>query len=163
MNFAIFNHRMRNVKPRVTLESLSDDEIFKICRMPRDAVLELHDMLYADLARSTNRSAAIPVETQILVALEFFSSGSFQWTVSQCTGLSQPSISRIISLVTEALCRHINLFIKFPTTNAELQKEKQSFHALAGIPNVVGCIDGSHILIQAPAQDVPYINRKVGC
>jgi len=47
-----------------------------------------------------NKSAAsseTPDDTQVLVALQFYSSGSFQWMLGRGAGLSQASLGRVKS------------------------------------------------------------------
>ncbi|KAF2880995.1 hypothetical protein ILUMI_25211, partial [Ignelater luminosus] len=50
--------------------------------------------------------------------------------------------------------------IKLPSVAEKEQTTAFYFHK-AGIPNVIGCIDGSHIKIDKPTErSVDYINRK---
>ena len=50
---------------------------------------------------------------------------------------------------------------KWPTTNAELVENKNAFYRRGGFPSVIGCVDGTHIRIQAPYQhENGYVNRK---
>ena len=47
------------------------------------------------------------------------------------------------------------------TTNAELLRNKNAFYQRGGFPSVIGCVDGTHIRIQAPHYDENgYVNRK---
>ena len=50
--------------------------------------------------RPTKRSSAVPGETQLLAALQFFASGSFQWVIGLSCVMSQSSVSRSINAVT---------------------------------------------------------------
>jgi len=89
---------------RIGLNSLFDEELFTSTRFPRQAVQERIDLQYEDLERKTERSHAVPVDTQVLAALQFCSSGSFQWMLGHSTGLSQASVSRVITGVTDMHC-----------------------------------------------------------
>jgi len=89
---------------RVRINNLFDEELFTSTRLPRQAVQELIDLLYDDLERKTERSHAVPVDTQVLAALQFYSSGSFQWMLGHSTGLSEASVSRVITGVTDMHC-----------------------------------------------------------
>ena len=57
---------------------------------------------------------------------------------------------------------HINQqFIRFPLDIQQLHKIKANFMAIAGMPGVVGVIDGTHIKIIAPSNDEDvFVNRK---
>ncbi|XP_033739177.1 putative nuclease HARBI1 [Pecten maximus] len=51
-------------------------------------------------------------------------------------------------------------FISFPT-GQELARVKNKFFAIAGFPNVAGCVDGTFIRIRAPHVNEPdFVNRK---
>jgi hypothetical protein len=146
---------------RLTLNKLTDDEIFNITRFPRDSVTELCEILEADLERPTRRSSALSVEVQLLTALQFYGSGSFQWMVGRSEGLSQPTVSRVVDSVTAALCKLARTEITFPMMPRTIVQNKLDFHAIAGFPNVLGAVDGTHIAIKSPsvAED-SYVNRK---
>ena len=69
--------------------------------------------------------------------------------------------SRTVTAVTEALCSIARQHIVLPRTAEEVNKIKDDFFNMAGIPNVTGCIDGTHIRIQAPTEfEQEYVNRK---
>jgi hypothetical protein len=56
-------------------------------------------------------------------------------------------------------------YIKFPTIADDIAKVKQGFGAQFGFPNVLGVIDGTHIMIQAPSDkdlEPLYVCRKNG-
>ncbi|XP_018007920.1 putative nuclease HARBI1 [Hyalella azteca] len=113
------------------------------------------------LKRNTSRSHAISVCTQILVALRFYASGSFQNIVADSSGLSQQSVSKIITSVSNILAERARNEIKMPADILQLQQTMRDFHAIAGFPRVIGAIDGSHIPIKAPTEDEEiYVNRK---
>jgi len=96
MPWLCFTH-LADVK-NLGINSLFGEELFTSTRFPRQAVQELIDLLYDDLERKTERSHAVPVDTQVLAALQFYSSGNVQWMLGHSTGLSQASVSRVISL-----------------------------------------------------------------
>lgn len=74
------------------------------------------------------------------------------------SGLNKGTVSRIVSDVLDSLCAKRNEFIKWPRNMNETRGE---FYQTSGFPNVLGAIDGTHIHIQAPAEDEPsYVNRK---
>ena len=140
---------------------MSDDEILRVTRLSRDAVEELTALLYDDMERQTRRSNALTVENQVMCGLQFLSSGSFQWMVGRSCALSQPSASRAVAVVTESLCRRAGEYIRFPTNPHELTATKQAFHGMAGFPNVIGAIDGTHIAIKSPKEnEEAFVNRK---
>ena len=81
---------------------------------------------------------------QIKAALRFYATGNFQTTDGDLTGLSQPSVCRIIKRVSTSINRKKLHFIKFPS-EAEIQRNMQQFGGISEIPGIIGCIDCSHI------------------
>ena len=61
----------------------------------------------------------------------------------------------------EALICHKDNFIRFPDDPLDVTLAMRRSESLAGFPNVVGAIDGSHIAIKAPhVHHEDYFNRK---
>ena len=81
-------------KPRVfrnrtqPLDSLDDDELVSRYRLSRQCIVDL-----CDLERSTIRSNALSVSTQVLVALRYLATGSFQRVARDLHGVSQSSVA----------------------------------------------------------------------
>lgn len=77
-------------------------------------------------------------------------------------GISQPTVSRIIEEVTDALSSNdtVTQFMKFlPYQRYALIREREVY-TLAHFPGVVGVIDGTHIQIHAPRfNDTSDVNR----
>ncbi|KYN04620.1 Putative nuclease HARBI1 [Cyphomyrmex costatus] len=74
-------------------------------------------------------------------------------------GVSQPTVSRIVAKVSEAIAAHLPHFVRFPDRMEDLQTE---FYNIAHFPQVVGCIDCTHIRIKCPNKEraMLYMNRK---
>ena len=63
--------------------------------------------------------------------------------------MSQPSVSKIVKNVSAAIASLAPEIIKFPNPATEGQVMQQ-FSAIAGMPGVIGCVDGTHIPIKSP-------------
>ena len=122
--------------------------------------IELIGKLETYLSRTTRRSHSISATTQLAATLQFLATGSFQTVVASCHGISQPSLSRCICNVSNALCSCSSDFIRFPNEVGQRMMQ-QGFQHKFGFPKVLGCIDGSHIPIVAPSINEPlYVDRK---
>ena len=111
------------------------------------------------LARNLNPTAITPI-VKIMAVLHFVATGSFQYTVADSNGMSQPTFSGVLQEVLATMMNHMNSFIQFPT-NADLNHVKGDFYSLGGIPHVVGAIDGTHIALVPPHnREQVYCNRK---
>ncbi|XP_007497448.1 putative nuclease HARBI1 [Monodelphis domestica] len=146
---------------RFKLDDVTDEYLMAMYGFPRQFIYYLVDLLGASLSRPTQRSRAISPETQILAALGFYTSGSFQTRMGDTIGISQASMSRCVANVTEALVERASQFIHFPTDETSIQNLKDEFYGLAGMPGVIGVVDCIHVGIKAPnAEDLSYVNRK---
>jgi len=157
----LIGRRQKISRRAVHLRDLSDEECCQLTRFPRSAIQELCEMLSGDLRHPTDRSNALSADTQLLAALQLYSSGSFQWMIARSCGISQPSVSLAVESVTKALVRRAPEFINFSTDRARIIHNKLAFYNTAGFPNVLGAIDGTHIAIKAPSQyEEAFVNRK---
>lgn len=152
--------RERVFRDRLNPLDVSDFHLLQHYRLPRHEILQLCEEIGPQIRRRTSRTRAIPVHTQILVALRFFASGTFQNVVGDTVGLSQPSISRVINSVTEALFNKAIREIRMPRDPQEIRHTKQDFYTIQGFPSVIGAMDCTHVPIKAPRNAVAYLNRK---
>ena len=137
-------HRSPQVSNKpLRLDDMSDDELLLTTRFTRSAVDELLSYVEDDLQRPTYRAHALPPDSQLIAALQFYASGSFQWIVGRSCRMSQPSVSIAVEAVTNSLNKLAPRYIRFPTDQPTVVANKLSFHAVAGFPNVLGAIDGT--------------------
>ena len=67
--------------------ALSDDELLRKYRFPRqELILLFEEMMEPQLRRRARRSQALPVHTQVLLAMRLFASGSFQNVIGDTAG-----------------------------------------------------------------------------
>jgi hypothetical protein len=140
---------------------MTDYEVRKHCSLPQHDVRELLKILGPGLERKTNRSCATDSETQVLSALSFFRSGSFQYVEGSIAGVSQSTVSLNLDRVSKVICATLSSTLSFQSTVPDLNRTKEKFFDLSMFPNIAGVIDGSHVGIKAPHIDEPaYVNRK---
>ena len=102
------------------LDYTDDADIISKYRLSRPLILNLCQMFQNYLQRPTMRSHAFPVSLQIMVALRFYATGSFQQVNADVHNISKGNISNITKDVTQcrnSVCRQ---YIKMPTDRAEL-------------------------------------------
>ena len=141
---------------------ISDKNLIRYYRFPRCEIIMMIEEMEPYLGRATQRSHALPTSTQLLVALRFFASGTFQSVLADSSGITQASVSRSINAVTNALCDIAKNEIKMPSTALQRVQAMHQFAQINHFPRVIGVIDGTHIPIKAPAVDEHiYVNRKM--
>ncbi|CAN9498228.1 unnamed protein product [Ophioblennius macclurei] len=146
---------------RFDLDSVSDDILLTQFGFPRDFILYLVELLREALCRRTQRSRAISPEVQVLAALGFYTSGSFQTSMGDTIGISQASMSRCVSNVTRALVEKASQFITFNRDSSYTEQSIEEFQRVAGFPQILGVLDCVQVAIKAPnSEDSSYVNKK---
>ncbi|XP_041372129.1 putative nuclease HARBI1 [Gigantopelta aegis] len=136
-----------------------DDVIFAKFRFRRQEILAITDDISVDILLSKRMSSLTPL-LRVLITLRYFASGSFQDVCGELIGVDQSTVSRTVTRVTDVLLRQVPNHVRLP--NGKKQDViKTKFYDMSGFPNVVGCIDGTQVQIQAPTQNEhEFVNRK---
>lgn len=100
----------------------------------------------------------MPHHLQLLVALLYMATGDLQITMGDCGEMSTASVSKYVKVIAIANARQASHHIRFPEPN-EARSLGSQFYAIAGMPGVIGCIDGSHVKIISPGGDNADIYR----
>ncbi|KAK0144219.1 putative nuclease HARBI1 [Merluccius polli] len=128
---------------RNVLETMEDCELIKRCRLNREGIKRVVELVRDAITSPTNGNNPISPEIKCLATLRYLATGKMQLCNADDLGISQPS------------------FIRFPLDNQQLHRIKANLMAIAGMPGVVGAIDGTHIKIIAPSKDEDvFVNRK---
>ncbi|XP_042226263.1 putative nuclease HARBI1 [Homarus americanus] len=90
--------------------------------------------------------------------MRYMATGNFQITLGDCSDMSQPSVSKCVRNVSDAVATLAPDYIKFPFPERE-EEFLQEFASIAGMPGVIGCIDGTHIPIKSPGEPNPELHR----
>lgn len=102
--------------------------------------------------------------SQVLVAIRFYAQGCYQRSVGnqQQFNISQPSTSRCLHAVTEAINRRLlRRWVKFPMTAIDRQQAREKF-ATAPQPfeGAIGAIDCTFVHILAPSEhEEAFVNH----
>ncbi len=140
-----------------------DEEWRENFRMDKDSFYRLVEELEPFLEKQvTNMRAPVAVETQVAATLYYLSDEGRLRKTANAFGLSRSVISNIIRRVCYAISNVLGpRYIKLPYTCADVEKLTSQFHRQHGIPQCLGAIDGTHIMIkQPPGSSTDYMNRK---
>ena len=82
-------------------------------------------------------------------------------SVSDRFNVTKSSVFRILRRICHAIVNNLAAqFISWPS-GERLKKVAEQFQRKKGLPNCIGCIDGTHIPIKAPYDNAEqYVNRK---
>ena len=98
---------------------------------------------------------------KLMAALNFYATGSFQSPNGDVCDISQSSVHTCEKQVTEALYARAGQYIKFNLDQAHQEAQAAGFAAFAGVPNVQGAVDCTHVALRAPLQNPRrFLNRK---
>lgn len=160
---ANFQTSARNYPERVNIFDINDADFIDRHRFPKDAVMNICDILRSNLERFTHRSMSLPVETQVCVAMRYYGVGGFMREIGDLYGISEKSAGRCVHSVSSSLSNVCEQFISWPSSS-DIREIKERFYSLSnGFPRIVGIIDGCHIPIRAPSSpytEVAFVNRK---
>ncbi|XP_013404377.1 putative nuclease HARBI1, partial [Lingula anatina] len=144
------------------LDYFNDDQLRERFRFRRHSILFILQFIINTIQPPTNRSHSIPALFQLLITLGFVAIGLFMFVVRDTIPrISKATVSRVIRRVTVEITRLAGQFVQFPN-GRRLEEVKKGFFQLAGMPNVIGAIDCTHVHILAPtgAREPDFVNRK---
>ncbi|WAR29070.1 HARB1-like protein [Mya arenaria] len=142
------------------LEILDVESVRKRYRFFPDSIMILVGIVEPTIGTATMRSNPLPPLLTVLCCLQFFATGAHHIVIAQAHGVSRSAVGKAIHAVSVILAGLLNRYVKFPT-GLEIESVKRKFYSVAGFPNVVGAVDGTHVKIQAPPDnEADYVNRK---
>nr|XP_055057053.1 putative nuclease HARBI1 [Misgurnus anguillicaudatus] len=153
--------RERVFRDRLDPLAFPDDHLYERYRFSADGNRYLCRLLGPRIKHRTAWSHALCVEQMVCVALRFFASGAFLYSVGDAEQLNKATICCTIRSVCLAINALAEVFISFPG-HRRLCDIKEEFYRIAGFPNVIGAVDCTHIRIEAPsgAHEADFVNRK---
>ncbi|XP_064470056.1 putative nuclease HARBI1 [Ornithodoros turicata] len=140
-----------------------DHVFFGKYRMTKALAHWLCEQLRPTLQPRRQTRTTLSVEKQVLIALRFYATGSFQGAVGSDRDLSvtQGSVSRILFKVTNAIIHRLApLWIRFPQDPADVRAAMRDFEPKWHMPGVIGCIDGTLIPIIAPSESSGRLQKS---
>ena len=162
--FVSYTFRQRNEKIKISryvedvVPLYQPDDFKRFFRMGRGTVEQLCGQLHntGNFDVQVGGRPAIPVMKQTLVFLWYMGSQDTLIQIADRFGITEFSVLEIRKRVSRSLIRLKEAFIRWPTGQAR-QETIQQF----SFPTTLGALDGTHIRIQAPAENPEtYINRK---
>ena len=140
--------QIRHLRDRLNSLEEYDDEDFRLrFRLTKDSVSDLVKILDKDLQHQTRRGLPLTPMQQVLIALEFYATGTFQRVIGDLFGVSVFAACTVIHKVSRTIAKQRGQFLSFPENLADT---KRKFYDVAHFPDVIGAIDCTHIRIICP-------------
>lgn len=155
---------IRHFRFRIDSFNFFSDTEFKVrYRFSKETVVCILRLISPHLEHNTMRSMPLSPMDKLLVCLRFYATGSFQVVIGDLIHIHKSTVCRIIRLVSYWLASQRNHFINMPQTNADIIKTKNEFYEIRNFPNVIGCVDCTHIRIQSPGgQNAELFRNRKG-
>jgi hypothetical protein len=145
------------------VSQMDDEEMLECFRMKRHTFDQLCEILRAHLQpRKTVLQGREPVsvEKKIGVAVYKLASCAEYRVVGNVFGIHKSTVKKCLYDVVNAINRKAKDYICMPN-DIEANEIAAQFKEVCKLPQVIGCIDGTHIPILAPADGYrDFINRK---
>ncbi|XP_061190020.1 putative nuclease HARBI1 [Saccostrea echinata] len=165
--YVIISHRNPFRRERIfrdrndPMDYMDDHEIISKFRLPRHLIQGIYGEIENHTRWPTGRSHSLPPSLQVMAALRFLATGSFQTVTAELHGISKASISGNVRDVPESLVKISPRYIKMPTDETAITNTMFQFSRISGFPNVIGAIDGTHVGIKSPSfRENVSMNRK---
>lgn len=152
--------RVRHLRDRFNPLEEYDDEAFRLrFRLRKDSVSDLVKILAKDLEHQTRRGLPLTPMQQVLIALRFYATGTFQRVIGDLFGVSVFAACRVIHKVSRAIAKQKRQFLSIPGNLADV---KRKFYDVGNFPGVIGAIDCTHVRVICPNKEnaMAFVNRK---
>nr|CAI5832608.1 unnamed protein product [Callosobruchus analis] len=158
-NEEIIQIRKRVFRPRINCVFRSVFEFNERFRMSSIQMEQLRMDIGHMLLPPTDRSHALSTKMQLCIALHWLGNGGQYHVIADTHGVSKASVCRCVRNVVHAVNQ-----IKFPQCvnwPEHILNVSAGFFAIAGFPQVIGCVDGTLVKIDAPTENEPeFVDRN---
>ena len=152
--------RVRHLRDRFNPLEEYDDEDFRMrFRLRKDSVSDLAKILDKDLQHQTRRGLPLTPMQQVLIALRFYATGTFQRVIGDLFGVSVFAACKVIHKVSRTIAKLKRRFLSIPENLADV---KRKFYDIGHFLGVIGAIDCTHVRIICPNKEnaMAFVNRK---
>lgn len=136
-------------KPLSPMDVFDDEQFRRRFRLTKSTVRYLYTLIGNELEPLVTReNFTLTGMDKILITLRYFATASYHLVTADFYGVSESSVCNIVRIVSDKIAQLAEQFIKMPSTDEEIENNKLSFFSIAGMPSIIGAIDGTLIKIQ---------------
>jgi len=149
----------------VWVRDMPDQHIWKcMFGMTPASAEKLCRMLAPYLTRkASNLRSPTPVDHKVMLTIHFMRTGDKMECMSQFFGLGKSTVHKYVHDVCKAIVKvMLRKYVRLPSSRGECRKLMAGFYKFSRFPNVIGCVDGVHFLVQKPngIRGHEYTDRK---
>ncbi|XP_057310515.1 putative nuclease HARBI1 [Hydractinia symbiolongicarpus] len=136
--------------------NMCDDTWLQNFRMTKQQFMKLVELIrpYAKERSSQVRKDVIPLEKRLAITLYYLKDQGSLLMIGNTFGIAKSTTSVVVHEICGILAKDIaSLLIKFPVEKADVEKISSNFLKRFGFPQVIGCVDGTHIPIKQPSEN----------
>ena len=117
---------------------------------------------YAKHRSSRVRRDVINLEKRVAITLHYLKDQGSMRMTANTFGIARCTVGQVIQEICQILAKDLGPdLIKFPETKEEVSKVSSEFLHRFGFPQVIGCVDGTHIPIKQPSENAhDYFSYK---
>ena len=143
---------------------MTPDEWKRNLRMSKIDFHLLVEMIrpYAKHRSSRVRQDVLGLEKRVAITLHYLKDQGSMRMTANTFGIARCTVGQVVQEICRILARDLGpSLIKFPETKEEVSKVSSGFLHRFGFPQVIGCIDGTHIPIKQPSENAhDYFSYK---
>ena len=133
-------------------------------RMSKDDFFQLVEIIrsYARERSSKVRKYPITLEKRLAITWYYLKDQGSMKMTANVFGIARCTVDQVIHQICKILSEKIGPdMIKFPTGKDQVMEATSEFLNRFGFPQVIGCIDGTHVPIKAPTENAhDYFSYK---
>lgn len=131
------------------MEMYNDNEFLRRFRLSKANVQFIYSMIGAELEPVASRkNFTISALDKILITLRYLATGCFYLVAADFYGVSESSVCNIVPVVVQKIAALRERFIRMPVTDDEIESNRRNFFRVAGMPCIIGALDGTLVKIQ---------------
>ncbi|XP_031637843.1 putative nuclease HARBI1 [Contarinia nasturtii] len=131
------------------MDTFTDNEFRRRFRLSKNTVQYLYTLIGDGLEPLVTRTGfTLSGLDKILITLRYYASASYNLVTADFYGVSETSVRNIIPVVSDKIAALRERFIRMPTDDLEIDETKRAFFRVAGMPTIIGAIDGTLVKIQ---------------
>jgi hypothetical protein len=146
-------------------DDISDQCWKKNFRMTKEAFLKLADEIRDLVSPSTNTPnyRFLTTEKKLAITLYYLKDKGSLWMTANTFGVHECTVSKTVPIVCDAINKRLGpKLLRLPSTEEEMKIKCAQFEMKYGMYQAFGCVDGTHIRINAPSQSpADYVNYKL--